>query len=100
MQLAVIPEDKANHAIYGYGIAFAAAAVAHYLLRLPLPIARMVGTGVGLAAGVVKEAWDWWSNRQAQQRGRIPLHEVSGGDGLATAAGAIAFWTSTESLGG
>lgn len=100
MQLPLIAQDKANHFIYGYGVAVAVALVAHHVLQLPRPLARLVGAGTGCLAGAVKEGADWWRNRRALRTGQGAPHEASWGDGLTTAMGAIAYWSSAEATGG
>lgn len=45
------------------------------------------GLGIGAAVGVAKEAWDWWRNRQAVQKGLPPPHSVEFWDAAATTLG-------------
>lgn len=52
MNLPSLPQDKANHAVYGAAIA----CVASLFLN---PIVALV---VVVAFGVLKEASDWWQN--------------------------------------
>ena len=41
----------------------------------------------GAAVGVLKEAWDWWRNRQATKAGLPPPHNVEVWDAVATTLG-------------
>jgi hypothetical protein len=69
-----LPQDKANHAVYGALIFLAALAV----LRRP-----DAAYGLVVLAAVGKEALDWLSNRRSEK----PTHGVEWFDALATCAG-------------
>jgi hypothetical protein len=73
MGLPTIRADLAQHVIYGYGAAaLACAGVALGALVLDMPSLRLAMPGAavagGLAAGLAKEAADWWANRLARRR--------------------------------
>ena len=69
-----LPQDKANHALYGSLIFLAALAI----FRRPDAAYALV-----VLAAVGKEALDWLSN----QRSEKPTHGVEWFDALATCAG-------------
>ena len=73
-----LPQDKANHAVYGSLIFLAALAI----LRRP-----DAAYGLVVAAAVGKEVLDWLSNRRAIKAGLTPTHGVEWLDALATCAG-------------
>lgn len=54
----MLTADKANHAVYGLLVFLAAA----------LLCGRHAGLAAALAAGLLKEAADWWGNRRAARR--------------------------------
>jgi len=76
MELPQLPQDKANHAIYGAAIC--------------LVVGGFLGANWGLlaalVAGVGKEALDYVLNKRA---GQAPQHDVSIEDAFATFAGGI-----------
>jgi len=86
MQLPIIPQDKANHFVYGSAIAVVAGAVAHYA-GLPMVVCSV---GAAAAFGAAKEAADWYRNRKAQAEGAIMVHGVEVADFLVTVAGGVA----------
>lgn len=73
-----LPQDKANHAIYGALIFLAALAI----LRRP-----DAAYGLVVLAAVGKEALDKLSNMRAVKAGLLPTHGVEFLDALATCAG-------------
>jgi len=73
MSLPVLPQDKANHFVYGAVIMALAALVVQ-----PLQALAVVG-----AFAVLKEGVDWWLNRKGGKRGVEVL------DVLATVAGGL-----------
>lgn len=87
MKLPLLPQDKANHALYG-ALAFLITSAA--MRATPWPdMAAVAGVCGAVLAGLAKEARDAWANRQAEAW-HLPLpHEVSGGDVLATGAGGV-----------
>ena len=70
MSLPVLPQDKANHAVYG--AALAAIGTCHS------PVA---GAVLCAAFAVGKEVYDWWDNQHGGH------HGVEVGDALATMFG-------------
>lgn len=83
MNLPIIPQDKANHYIYGSVIAIVAGTIAH---QIGLPVA-ICSIGAATLFGAVKEALDWYRNRKAEAAGATPTHGVEVVDFLATVAG-------------
>jgi hypothetical protein len=69
-----LPQDKANHAIYGSLI---------FLIGFAITRRMDVSYGLVVLAAVGKEALDWLSN----QRSEKPTHGVEWLDALATCAG-------------
>jgi len=69
-----LPQDKANHAIYGALI---------FLIGFAITRRMDVSYGLVVLAAVGKEALDWLSN----QRSERPTHGVEWFDALATCAG-------------
>lgn len=87
MNLPTLDQDKANHFIAGV-IAGDLAALACVLAGLP-QFSRM-GALVGAAlAGLAKEVYDWYTNRQAIASGALPTHDVDPYDFVATLAGGV-----------
>ena len=76
--MPLLPQDKANHAIYGALIFLLAFAI----LRRP-----DAAYGLVVAAAAGKEALDWLSNQRAIRAGLTPTHGVEWFDALATCAG-------------
>lgn len=99
MKLPVIPADKANHLIYGAGIALVVQAIVLWLVQhhgLHLPIGMRpgdIGLGAAAAFGAGKEAIDRLLNLRAVRAGRKPPHGVDPLDALATLAGGFAIWS-------
>jgi len=58
MNLPLLPQDKANHAVYG---AVIAAIVSLFSIPLALIAVALVGVG--------KEVFDWWQNRHGEHHG-------------------------------
>jgi len=77
--LPSLPQDKANHAVYG-ALIFNAA--------LPLSDAFVALALVAVLA-VAKEAVDWLSNHRARAAGLPAPHGVEVMDALATLAGGV-----------
>lgn len=89
MNLPVIPQDKANHFVYGAAIAVVVGAVVGYAgYNSRLVIAVSIGASV--LFGAAKEAADWYRNRKAQAAGAVKMHGVEFADFLVTAAGGVA----------
>ena len=70
MNLPLLPQDKANHAVYGA----AAAAIG-------LCFSWKAGVALCMLVAIGKEVYDWWSNRNGGH------HKVELADTLATMAG-------------
>lgn len=77
MNLPMLPQDKANHLLYGAAIALAASVFVN-------PIVGLIAAGV---AGAAKEALDWYQNKKRVATGYPPNHDVDPFDFLATLAG-------------
>jgi hypothetical protein len=87
MSLPLIPQDKANHVIYGALIALCGAIAA---VQLGHPeLAGWMANGVALAAGAVKELTDWLANRAAAAAHLPPPHSVELLDLAATWCGGL-----------
>jgi len=86
MNLPIIPQDKANHAIYGAAIFSAALLVAHHFV--PIFQIYIAAAAVVLAA-FGKEAADRLANLHAQQAGLPAPHGVEMMDAVATCAGGV-----------
>jgi len=87
----VIREDKANHAIDGAAVYFAAAFAGRLL---GLPFHREVALAVAAVAGLAKEGYDAWSNWRLTGDWRLGRHRVEAWDVGATFLGALAVYTS------
>jgi hypothetical protein len=85
--IPVIPQDKANHFIYGLAVAF----ITQVLLGIFgfREAAALSAPASAAIIGVLKEAWDQWQNNRAESRGQEPPHEVSAWDALSTLAGGL-----------
>lgn len=73
MNLPELPQDKANHALYGALIASATT----------VPLGFRVAFSLVVAAAVLKEASDWWQNRKGG------AHGVEWRDAAATVFGGV-----------
>jgi hypothetical protein len=71
----MLPLDKRQHAYAGAAISL--------LICLALP--AVLGFLAACVAGVVKESYDWYMNRQAKRAGMLPKHTVEWQDAAATA---------------
>lgn len=90
MQLPQLPQDKANHAMYGAAIFLVAGAIA--AMSCNAQHARFMGFCAALLFGCAKELADWLLNRRAALDGYPAHHGVEGGDILATVGGAALCW--------
>ena len=91
----LIPQDKANHFVYGlvvYLVAALASACAGAALGLPALVAYSWAVGVAASAfvGGVKEVADRLANLRAAKAGLLPPHGVEFNDFVATALGGVA----------
>jgi len=86
MSLPSLPQDKANHALYG---AFITLVVLATFTALGIPHAPQYALGAAVVAGALKEVVDRMENMQAVQRGEPSLHGVEFWDAAATWAGGL-----------
>jgi hypothetical protein len=86
MNLPIIPQDKANHAVYGAVIFCAVFALAHQFV--PIYQAHIAAAAVMLAA-FGKEAADRLANWRAARAGLPMPHGVEMMDAVATCAGGV-----------
>lgn len=86
MTLPLIPQDKANHMVYGAMIGLAAGAAAHVLGVHPAALPVIAAAAVG----ALKEIDDWLVNREARRQGLPAPHGVEFWDFGATALGGAA----------
>lgn len=95
MKLPMIPQDKANHALYGAAVYVLARAVASFFAP---EYASVLGLVASAAFGLGKEVVDFWLNRQAAQKGQRAPHTPMPADALATAAGGFLCYLAGVSL--
>ena len=86
--LPLIPQDKANHFVYGALIGLLTLAVvslfdAAQLVQIATP------TVMSLVAGVAKEYRDKRANQKAVAAGLIPVHGVELADAIWTTSGGL-----------
>ena len=88
MNLPIIPQDKANHYVYGSVIAIFAGAAAE---QIGLSVLLVILCSIGAAAlfGAAKELIDLYKNRKAQAAGAPKVHGVEIADFLVTVAGGL-----------
>lgn len=91
--LPSLPQDKANHVIYGMAIFLF---VFFLLMWFRVPYAAYAAFAASVVVGVAKEVVDAWENYKATGNWRTGPHGVEGLDALATAAGGfgpfVALW--------
>lgn len=87
MNIPMLPQDKANHFVWG-SVAAVVGAVAAYALHKPQHAASFA-QGATCAAGAVKELADYISNKRARAASLPEDHEVSFEDFAATTGGGI-----------
>jgi len=80
--IPLIPQDKANHFVYGAVIALLVGLIAQ---QLKLPVAY--GVVAAMLVGAVKESLDYYQNWRAKRAGLPPPHGVEFADFVATALG-------------
>lgn len=88
MNLPLIPQDKANHAVYGAGLAAVGASLA-VIAGAPPWAAALLGAVAAATLGLVKERLDARANAKALAAGHSPPHSVERGDVVATAVGGL-----------
>lgn len=93
MNIPLIPEDKANHVIWGAGIALVALTAARFF-EIPLGDFRPKDFALMCACvlGFVKEVADFGMNKRLAAHGLTPTHGVEANDWLATCAGGFMIW--------
>jgi hypothetical protein len=90
MNLPFLPQDKANHFIYGTVLAVLAAGLAvAFGYR---EFAGCAALGTSSWAGVAKEAHDAWVNYKTTGNWKTGPHGVEGYDFLATALGGLSLF--------
>lgn len=95
MNLPMIPQDKANHAIYGAAIFLVTALLAaHAPIHLALSPAQL-GLLAAAAGGAAKELSDYLINRRLARAGLPPTHGVEFLDAAATAGGGAVCYLAT-----
>ncbi|MEJ7139159.1 hypothetical protein [Amphibiibacter pelophylacis] len=98
MKLPIVPQDKANHVIYGAAVGLCALLALAALRALggwtPGPeLTRwtlLAPTLAATAIGIAKEIADELNNRRAIAQGRKPPDTVEAMDAIATALGGVA----------
>jgi hypothetical protein len=93
MTLPSLPQDKANHLIWGAILALGVYCVA---LALNLPFAAELSLGTAFLAGIAKEVADKVANIQAAKLGLPAPHSVELYDALATTAGGVLIYLSSQ----
>lgn len=96
MKLPLLPQDKANHVVYGMVICFIVA----MLLTLIIPKfqASLVGFLVTAMIGGGKEYLDYRANQKARSAGQIETHGADLVDFIATIAGGLVVLLSRSAL--
>jgi hypothetical protein len=92
-KLPSLPQDKANHAIWGAILAFGVYVVASVL---DIPFAAELGLVAAAGAAVAKEVSDKLANIKAAKLGQKPPHGVEFYDAVATAAGGLIIYLSSQ----
>lgn len=87
MKLPVIPEDKANHLVYGMLICLIVSVALAFVI--PKFQASLVGFFTTLLFASGKEYLDYRANEKAQAAGLEVSHGVELGDIIATMIGAL-----------
>lgn len=97
MSLPSLPQDKANHVLYGALIFLVAYAL---LLLFGVPHSAYAALAVSVGFGLGKEGVDAWENHKATGDWRTGPHGVEGLDAAATAAGGLVTFLSAGLAGG
>jgi hypothetical protein len=92
-KLPSLPHDKANHAIWGAILAFGVYVVASVL---DIPFAAELGLVAAVAAAIFKEVTDKLANIKAAKLGLPAPHGVEFYDAVATAAGGLIIYLSSQ----
>lgn len=100
MALPQLPQDKANHALYGAMIALVVKQVAVVAAMFGLDLHGFRPKDIGLATSAAfaggKEGVDALLNVLAKWRGQEPVHGVEWRDALATFSGGFMTWAASE----
>jgi hypothetical protein len=96
MKLPQLPQDKANHVIYGMVICFIVSMA--LALIIPKIHASLVGLLVTMMAAGGKEYLDLRANQKAIAAGQSATHGVELGDFIATIAGGLVILLSRSVL--
>lgn len=91
MNLPSLPQDKANHALYGQAV-YAAYRHAAVYFGMDVETARLTGVFFTVLVGILKEAVDWWLNDRAVRKGFLPTHGVEVWDAVATSGGGLSLY--------
>lgn len=86
----LIPQDKANHVIYGYISSFIIGAIYSYITGSLFNPAWFVGAA--FIVGFLKELYDYGANLAAKRKNLPPMHKVSSYDVLATTIGGVSLY--------
>lgn len=86
MQLISLPQDKANHVIYGALVTLVALAVFHLF---SVEYAATLALALCTAVGIAKEVIDYISNALNLRAGKPAVHGVEFLDAVATVAGGV-----------
>ena len=95
MNSIYLPQDKANHCIYGAVIALAVLLLATQFPALSLR-PRDLALAAAVLAGLAKEALDQVMNMRAVAAGQAPAHGVEFLDIVATASGGVLVWVAAS----
>jgi hypothetical protein len=87
----LIPQDKANHVIYGALVYLVVAGLGQ---AISVHGYREAALLAALAVGVLKELWDGDREAEALEAGLTPTHSVDPLDAVATFAGALIVYLS------
>ena len=86
----LIPQDKANHIIYGYLSSFVVGVI--YTMTMGFLFNPVWFVGVAFIVGFLKELYDYGANLAAKRKNLPPMHEVSPYDVLATTIGGVSLY--------
>jgi hypothetical protein len=93
--LPSVPQDKANHIMYGLVISIIATTVFALILDnnmehvYAMIAASVIGASFAIVVGILKEVLDKLSNVRNQKAGLPPIHTVEVADAAYTALGGI-----------
>lgn len=93
MPLPSLPQDKANHVVYGAAIALSVYAIGLFIDPNHAALAGLISA---VFAGTFKEAFDRWANIVAARAGLPPPHGVEFMDAAATWSGGAVVYVSAS----